>query len=147
MLRRHLSSLAILTLGMGAAVTVSWLAFARPLGPFGLDAAALVHPTRLTIYGVQFVLVGLLAYWLARTRRLETRALAGLIIAAWLGEGLVLTLIGEPLVANELTPDIAWYYWIVATGGPLQATAAFIGGWFGLRHTRGTAPSVPAANP
>ena len=141
MLPRQPWILAILTLGMGAAVAVSWFAFARPLGQFGLDPSSLVDPTRLKVYGVQFTLVGTLAYALARTRlRTETvRRVAGLAIAAWVGEGLLLTLVGEPLVANELTPSIAWYYWIVATAGPLQPMAAVIGGWLGLRRARSAA--------
>jgi hypothetical protein len=40
---------------------------------------------------------------------------------------------GAPLVANELDPEIAWYYWLVATAGPIQPAVAFSGGWLGLR--------------
>ena len=146
MLRRHLRSLTILTLGMGAAVTISWFAFARPLPPLGLDPASVLHPTRLTIYGVQLILVGILTFWHARTglRAATDLTLAWLVIAAWLGQGLVLTLIGEQVVANALSPAVAWYYWIVATAGPLQPLAAFIGGWLALRRARAAASELPA---
>jgi hypothetical protein len=44
--------------------------------------------------------------------------------------------IGEPIVANELDPAIAWYYWLAATAGPLQPVVAFSAGWLGLPHAR-----------
>jgi hypothetical protein len=40
---------------------------------------------------------------------------------------------GAPLVANELDPEIARSYWLVATAGPIQPAVAFSGGWLGLR--------------
>ncbi|HEX7196972.1 MAG TPA: hypothetical protein VF364_09105, partial [Candidatus Limnocylindria bacterium] len=101
---------------------------------------ALVTP-RLAVYGSQFVLVAALLAWQARRRLRGTSPgmLAVLVTAAWLGEGAVLTVIGEPLVANELDPEIAWYFWLVATAGPLQPAVAFAGGWLGLRG-RATQP-------
>ena len=133
---KHSLTLAILTLGMGAAVTASWFAFASRIQTFGLDLATVVSPSRLLVYGTQFLLIGAFVFWLAQGRlRHESALHVGLLVtAAWLGEGLVLTVIGEPIVANELDPSIAWYYWLVATGGPLQPAAAFVGGWLGLRH-------------
>jgi hypothetical protein len=93
---------------------------------------------RLWIYGSQFVLIGGFLYALTRTRLqgLSTVTLWASVTTAWLFEGVVLTVIGEPLVANELDPHVAWYFWLVATAGPLQPVAAFAGGRLGLRHAR-----------
>ena len=130
----HVLTVAILTLGMGLAVTVSWFAFGR-VDSYSLDPAAMVTPSRLLVYGSQLLLVAAFLYWQARgrLRGASPALLAVLVTAAWLGEGVVLTIIGEPLVANELDPEIAWYFWLVATAGPLQPSAAFAGGWLGQR--------------
>ena len=48
------------------------------------------------------------AFW-----RKERRRLDGLIFGTF--------------VANELTPVVAWYYWLLATGGPMQPIALAIG--------------------
>ena len=137
-------AIAILTLGMGFAVVVSWYAFALPFGPltdsFGLDPASLLRPGRLGIYALQFALVAAFGFVMARSwlSGLSTTALARSFALAWLLEGVVLTIIGEPLVANELDPIVAWHYWLVATAGPLQPAAAFIGGWLALRSRAAT---------
>jgi hypothetical protein len=129
---RHLPTVAILTLGMGVAVTVSWFSFGR-VDSYSLDPAAMVSPSRLLVYGSQFLLVAVFLYWQTRSRLrgASPALLTVLVTAAWLGEGVVLTVIGEPLVANELDPEIAWYFWLVATAGPLQPVVAFAGGWLG----------------
>ena len=125
---------AILTLGMGIAVTISWFGFGR-MDSYSLDPSAMVRPTRLLVYVTQFLLVAVLMFSLARgpMRQASMRTLAISVVVAWLGQGIVLTLIGAPLVANELDPEIAWYYWLVATAGPLQPAVGFVSGWFGLR--------------
>jgi hypothetical protein len=130
------STLVILTLGMGAATATSWSLFFRSLDSYGIGPAEIVQPARLAVYATQLGLVGLLLYALARWRfrRMTGTTLAVAVGAAWLLEGVVLTVVGEPLVANELDPSIAWYYWLAATAGPLQPAVAFVGGWFGLRH-------------
>ena len=130
-------SVIVMTLGMGIAVTISWFAFGRG-DSFGLEPIDLLTQRRLWIYGSQFVLIGGFLYALARTwlRALSAVSLWASVTAAWLLEGVVLTVIGEPLVANELDPEVAWYFWLVATAGPLQPVAAFVGGWLGLRHAR-----------
>ncbi|MGH2402551.1 MAG: hypothetical protein ACRDE6_07540 [Candidatus Limnocylindria bacterium] len=132
---RLLLTVTILMLGMGAAVAVSWFAFGR-VDSYSLEPAAMLTPSRLLVYGSQFLLVGALLFWQARgqLRGVSPAMLAVLVTAAWLGEGAVLTVIGEPLVANELDPEIAWYFWLVATAGPLQPAAAFIGGLLGQRR-------------
>jgi hypothetical protein len=69
-------------------------------------------------------------------RWIGSAATPGLIVllmfAAWIGELVLLTVFGT-LVANELTPLVAWYYWLLATGGPLQPIAASVGGMLGQR--------------
>jgi hypothetical protein len=131
------SSVIVMTLGMGLAVTVSWFGFGRG-DSFGLEPHDLLTQRRLWIYGSQFVLIGGFLYALTRTwlRALSAVTLSASVTSAWLLEGIVLTVIGEPLVANELSPLVAWYFWLVATAGPLQPVAAFVGGRLGLRHAR-----------
>lgn len=46
---------------------------------------------------------------------------------------LVLTA-GGTLLANELHPEFAWFYWLIGTGGPIQPAAAAVGGSLGLRR-------------
>jgi hypothetical protein len=131
------SNVIVMTLGMGLAVTVSWFAFGRG-DSFGLEPLDLLTLRRVWIYGSQFVLIGGFLYALTRTRlqALSAVTLWASVTSAWLLEGVVLTVIGEPLVANELDPLVAWYFWLVATAGPLQPVAAFLGGRLGLRHAR-----------
>jgi hypothetical protein len=131
------SSVAVMTLGMGVAVTISWMAFGRH-DSFGLEPHDLLTQRRLWIYGSQFLLISAYLYALTRgsLRALSAVTLWASVTSAWLLEGVVLTVIGEPLVANELTPLVAWYFWLVATAGPLQPLAAFVGGWLGLRHAK-----------
>ena len=136
-LTRWLVNVVILTLGMGTAVAISWFAFASRYQSFGLDPASVLTVTRLTVYGSQCLFVAAFAFLFTsrRLRAITPAQLAGLVGTAWVGEGIVLTLIGEPIVANELDPAIAWYYWLVATAGPLQPAAAFAGGWLGIRRS------------
>lgn len=130
------TTVAVLTLGMGIAVTVSWFAFGRG-DPLGLEPHHMLTLRRVTIYGSQFLAIGAFVFILVRTRLTAWSpvTLWAAVTSAWLLEGIVLTVIG-PVVANELTPRVAWYYWLVATGGPLQPVAAFVGGWLGLRRAR-----------
>lgn len=67
-----------------------------------------------------------------------------LVVGAWLGELLVLTL-GGNLLANELDPPIAWFYWWMGTGGSLQPAAASAGALLGwMVRTSDTPPMAPA---
>ena len=135
-MKRHVASVGLLTLGMGLAVTISWFAFAARFQVFDFAPTTVFTPSRLAVYGSQFLLVAAVAYVVARRRLrgLSIWPLIAIVTAAWLGEGVVLTVIGEPLVANELDPAIAWWYWLVATAGPLQPMAGVAGGWLGLRR-------------
>lgn len=130
-------SVAATTLFMGIAVTISWMAFGRG-DPYGLGPDDMLTQQRLWIYGSQFLLIGAGLYALARTwfRRWSAVTLLASVTLAWLLQGLLLTVLGERLVANELDPPIAWYFWLVATAGPLQPIAAFVGGWLGLRRVQ-----------
>jgi hypothetical protein len=131
------SNVIAMTLGMGLAVTVSWFAFGRG-DSYGLEPLDVLTQRRLWIYGSQFVVIGAFLYALTRTRLQAVSAVTlwASVTSAWLLEGVVLTVIGAPLVANELDPHVAWYFWLVATAGPLQPVAAFVGGRLGLRHAR-----------
>jgi predicted cation transporter len=59
---------------------------------------------------------------------------------AWIGQGLVLAAIGEPLIANEIELSNAWYFWLVATAGPIQPLAGVIGGSIALLGLRARSP-------
>jgi hypothetical protein len=130
--RRHLATIALATLALGIAVTASWFAVGRGAAYVGLDPESMTRPSRLVIYGVQFVLIALIGYALARTRLREEpmRTVALVMVAAWIGEGIVLSVAGG-LVANELGPFNGWYFWLVATAGPLQPLVAVLGAWPG----------------
>jgi hypothetical protein len=132
--RRQLATIGLLTLGMGTAVTISWLAFAARIQVYDFSPTTIFSVSRMAAYGTQFLLVAALVYVVARRRLpgVSFGSLIGIVTAAWVGEGLVLTIIGEPLVANELDPSVAWWYWLVATAGPLQPVAGVIGGWLGV---------------
>jgi hypothetical protein len=131
------SNVIVMTLGMGLAVTVSWFAFGRG-DSYGLEPLDVLTQRRLWIYGSQFVVIGAFLYALTGTRLQAVSAVTlwASVTSAWLLEGVVLTVIGAPLVANEMDPHVAWYFWLVATAGPLQPVAAFVGGRLGLRHAR-----------
>jgi hypothetical protein len=58
-------------------------------------------------------------YVVARLVRsqLDINSAAVIVLAAWIGQHLVLA---TGVLADELTPSPAVYFWILATGGPLQ---------------------------
>ena len=130
----HWSGVGVTTMLMAIAVTVSWFAFGRG-DSYGLGPDDMLTQRRLWIYGSQFLLIGVGLYALAGTwfRRWSAATLLVSVGLAWLLQGVLLTVLGERFVANELDPPVAWYFWLVATAGPLQPAAAFIGGWLGLR--------------
>jgi hypothetical protein len=59
--------------------------------------------------------------------------LAVVAVGGWLGEYLVLA---SGLLADELNPLNAWFYWLLATAGPVQPVAAWLGGALGQRLRR-----------
>ena len=120
----RLRTLVLLTLALGTTVAASWLVFG--------GRAAFGGPDRVleqfwpAIYGSQALLAALCGLWVGRVEPSRVWMLT-LVTGAWLGELLALTL-GGHLLANELDPPVAWFYWWMATGGPLQPVAASAGG-------------------
>ena len=130
--RRTAISIAFLTFLLGLTVAVSWIAFG--------GGAAFRGPDRVLrdawpwIYGSQALMALILTALLIRFRdpRASFVAMTLLVIGAWLGELVALTL-GGNLLANELDPPVAWVFWLMGTGGPVQLMAALAGGAIGLR--------------
>jgi hypothetical protein len=124
--KRRAAALICLTLGLSLTVVISWTVFGGRIAATGpLLALELFGPA---IYGSQVLLaaaVGASASLLLRD--ISIGALALLLFGAWVGELIALTLLGNVIVANEIDPEIAWFYWLLATGGPLQPAAACVG--------------------
>jgi uncharacterized membrane protein len=130
--RRPWAAGILLTLGLGATVAVSWLVFGGSVAFRG--PVRVIEELWPLIYGSQALLAAAGTYWLAgRAALMTTRHLIGLVIAAWVGEWLVL-LVGGRLFANELVPDVSWFFWLIGTGGPIQPVAAVVGGLVALRR-------------
>lgn len=85
------------------------------------------------VYGPLVLLTAGVGFGYARHRRPTWRLAAGVVIGAWLGELVVLSLAGG-LLANEIGPLNAWIYWLLATGGPLQPMAGLVGAVLGERR-------------
>jgi hypothetical protein len=131
-LRRPWVAALIGTLGLGATVGASWLLFG--------GSASFLGPVRVleqswpVIYASQAALAagGTFVYQRLAGPLPMTR-LALIVASAWMGEFAVLYFAGT-LFAGELTADIAWFFWLVGTGGPIQPLAALLGGWIALRR-------------
>lgn len=123
---RGVATVLLLTLFLGGTVVVSWLAFG--------GTAAFRGPIRALedawplIYGSQAVFAAIVGFVAAPflAREFGRRGAVQAIAAAWVGEFLVLFL-GGTLFAGELVPEVAWFYWLIGTGGPLQPLAALVG--------------------
>ena len=123
---RSVATVLALTLILGATVAISWLAFG--------GSAAFRGPIRALedawplIYGSQALFAAVVGFvaapFLARAFGRRGAVLA--ILAAWVGEFFVL-FFGGTLFAGELVPEVAWFYWIIGTAGPLQPIAALVG--------------------
>ena len=128
-----------LTLALGATVVVSWLAvrgmsvFTGP-GPF-LDT------TWWVVWAIQVGLAGVVGLIVGRTwgRRSSAGRLAALLLAAWVGELLVVALL-TPILSDDLRLFHASWVWLVATAGPLQPLAAIVGVLVGRDWARPVAP-------
>lgn len=85
------------------------------------------------IYPIDAVLAAVVLYVTIRLfrSRLDAMSLAVVVVGAWLGEYLVLA---SGVIDNDLNPGNALFYWVLATAGPMQPAAAFIGGWLALRR-------------
>ncbi len=135
-----LRTLVLLTLALGTTVAASWLVFGGRAA-FG-GPARVLEQSWPAIYGSQALLAALCGLWVGRIEPSAVRMLT-LVFGAWLGELLALTL-GGNLLANELDPPVAWFYWWMATGGPLHPVAASVGGLLGWSLLRSDPP--PAAS-
>ncbi len=132
LLRRAWFAVPLLTLGLGATVALSWLAFGGSAAFRGPLPA--LRDSWPAIYGFQAVLAAAGTFWFARRAApLTVSRLVPLIVAAWVGEWLVL-FAGGRLIAGELGAEFAWFYWLIGTGGPAQPIAAALGGLLALRR-------------
>jgi hypothetical protein len=130
-LREAWVAVPFLTLGLGATVAVSWFVFggsAAFRGPLPV-----LRDSWPVIYGAEAILAAAGTFWFARmASRLSPTRLVAYVLAAWVGEGLVL-LFGGTLFAGELVPEVGWFYWLIGTAGPVQPAAAALGGLVALR--------------
>lgn len=115
-----------LTVSLGGIVAVSWLAFGGSAS-FRGPLRALEDAWPL-IYGSQAIFAAIVGFLAAPflARAFGGRGAVLAILAAWVGEFFVL-LFGGTLFAGELVPRVAWFYWLIGTGGPLQPIAALVG--------------------
>jgi hypothetical protein len=129
--------LAVLTLGLGATVAATWFIVggsAAYRGPLPV-----VRDLWLPLYGFEALLAAAGTYWFAsRAGPIGVPRLIALVVAAWVGEWLVL-LLGTALLLGNVGPEFASFYWLVGTGGPVQPVAAAIGGVLALRRDARTA--------
>ena len=129
-MRLWLTLIPALTLLLGLATAIAFYAVG---GSLALQGPYVLSQSWPLIYAVEAVLVGAAMFAAARLLRsaVDEPKLALLVIAAWLGEYVVLA---SGILADELNPANAIFYWLLATGGPLQLVAALLGGWLGLRR-------------
>jgi hypothetical protein len=120
----------LLTLGLGATVAVSWFVFGGSAAFRGPERA--LRDAWAMIYGAEAILAAAGTFVFARMAApLPPTWLIAYVVAAWIGELLVL-LLGGRLFSGELVPEVSWYYWLIGTGGPAQPVAAAIGGLVAL---------------
>jgi hypothetical protein len=128
------ASVGILTLALGLTVAVSWFVVggsAAYRGPIPV-----LRELWLPLFGLEALLAAGCGFgFVSWLRERSWRRLVGLVIAAWVGEFLVL-LFGGTIFANELVPGVAWFYWLIGTGGPVQPIAAVLGGLVAMRLRR-----------
>src|SRR6188472_3495280 len=113
---RDLIRITLLALSLGATVVISWVTVRGPSvlngpGPF-LDT------TWYAIWSIQAVLAGAIGFIAGRawSRDASPGRLSALVVAAWVGELLVVTIIG-PFLSNDLDLMHSPFVWLVATGG------------------------------
>jgi hypothetical protein len=120
-----------LTLGLGATVAVSWFVFGGRTAFLGPERA--LGESWPMIYSAEALFAAAGTFWFARLAApLTPRQLVAYVVAAWIGEWLVLLFAGR-LFSGELVPEVSWYYWLIGTGGPVQPVAAAVGGLLALR--------------
>lgn len=138
--------IATLTVALGATVALAWLAFGGSAS-FRGPIRALEESWPL-IYGGQALFAAAVGFVAGRPI-VETygwwRGSVVAILAAWVGEWVVLFFAGT-LFAGELVPQVAWFYWLIGTGGPLQPAAALAGVWLASRRRTPQAPMAEATS-
>lgn len=94
--------------------------------------ARVIFESWYVLYPLEAVIVGGLMFALGRLLfdRLDRASLVSIVLAAWIGE---LVVLGSGLIANELVGLTAVPIWLLATGGPIQPIAAIVGGLLGRR--------------
>jgi hypothetical protein len=140
-MRMDVMRAVILTVSLGGTVMVSWVAVRGTSvlngpGPF-------LDPTWYAVWSIQAALASVIGLVAGRAWGGQTSAarLIALVVAAWVGELLVVTMIG-PLLSNDLDVIHGPFIWLVATGGLLQPVATAVGVLIGratLRETRSQA--------
>lgn len=119
---------AVLAVLLGVLTAISFYVVGGRLalqGPYVLELMwYLIYPVEAAVVAAVMVVLG----WMLG-RRLGWLSLVAIVLAAWIGELLIL---GSGLIADELVGFVAVYYWLLATGGPLQPIAAIVGGLVGL---------------
>lgn len=133
---RTVLAIVALALVVGVSTAVAFYLVGGPLALRGTYVLAREWPL---IYAVEALMVGAVGFLVgtASTWRPPPRTIALVIVAAWIGEYIV---VASGLLANELA---FWYsplngvaVWIAATAGPLQPIAVLVGVAVGRRLTR-----------
>lgn len=126
----------ILTLVLGVATAAAFYVGGGPLALRGTYALVRQWPLIYTLEASIVGGIGLALGW-ASVSRVSLRVLTLLIVAAWIGEYVV---VASGLLANELA---FWYsplsgvaIWIAATAGPVQPLAVWLGTLLGRRLRR-----------
>lgn len=129
-MRLWLMLIPALTLLLGVATAIAFYAVG---GGLALQGPYVLWQSWPLIYVAEGALVAAVLFVTVRLSRniLDLPKVALLVIAAWFGEYLVLA---SGILADELNPGNAVFYWLLATGGPVQPAAAFVGSWLGLRR-------------
>jgi len=142
-LLRQAAMVAALTVVLGGTVAVSWFAFGGSASFRGPIRA--LEDSWPLIYGSQALFAAIVGFLAAPflAREFGRRGAVLAILAAWVGEFFVL-FFGGTLFAGELVPEVAWFYWIIGTAGPLQPIAALVGASITSRRPP---PQAPMAEP
>jgi hypothetical protein len=133
-------TIGAVTLALGTSVFAAWSLALGRLAATGPGTVLRDQPVLvLGLVAVFAALVGTGVGSLA-SRSWSRREIAAVLVAAWIGELLVLVVAGFVL-GNEITPTVAPQLWAMATGGPLQPAAATAGAWLAWSMRRGRTAS------
>ncbi|MBA2570218.1 MAG: hypothetical protein H0V04_03445 [Chloroflexi bacterium] len=62
------------------------------------------------------------------------------VVLAWLAEAALVVLVG-PVLADEIDPANAWWFWLLATGFGMQPVGALLGGLVARAIATGAVPA------